>query len=165
MSTTTPSSEPVIAPQRERELLEEIERLLKAVPAGQASLVGPDGTETQMPPSLYQVLLLAVRELITGNGVSVLPVELELTTQRAAGMLNVSRPHVINLINRGELPHHRVGTHRRLKLSDVLAYRTRRDVVRRAALDALTRDAEEDGLYEQFYAAGRQRLARSTAAR
>ena len=163
--TTALEREPVIAPQQEHQVLREIERFLREGPPGRARLVGPDGTETELPPSLYEVLLQAVRELVIGNGVSILPAEMELTTQRAADLLNVSRPHVIALIDRGELPHHLVGTHRRLRLSDVLAYRARRDALRRAALDDLTRDAEADGLYEQFYAAGRQRLARSTARR
>jgi excisionase family DNA binding protein len=163
--TATSERDPVIAPQDEHALLEEIERFLRELPPRPAKLVGPDGTETELPGSVYEILVQAVRELVIGNGVSILPAEMELTTQRAADLLNVSRPHVIDLINRGELPHHLVGTHRRLRLADVLAYRARRDAVRRAALDELTRDAEEDGLYERFYRAGRQRLARSSSQR
>lgn len=162
MNNATVEREPVVAPPIERAQLAEIERLLDVSVQRPAKLIGPAGTETELPNSLYEVLLRAVRELVIGNGVSILPSGMELTTQKAADLLNVSRPHVIALIKRGELPHHKVGTHRRLRLTDVLTYKARRDQVRRAALDQLTREAEDDGLYEHFYAAGQARLAKSS---
>jgi excisionase family DNA binding protein len=71
-----------------------------------------------------------------------------LTTIEAAELLNVSRPFLIKKIEAGELPHHMVGTHRRLRLADVLAYRDRVDAAANAALAAMTEEAEDLRLYD-----------------
>jgi excisionase family DNA binding protein len=71
-----------------------------------------------------------------------------LTTSEAAGILNVSRPQLVKQLEAGTLPFHLVGSHRRLLLADVLAYRDKVDTEARAALDAITHDAEEVGLYD-----------------
>ena len=72
----------------------------------------------------------------------------ELTTVEAAELLNVSRPFLIKQLDAGALPHHRVGTHRRLRLADVLAYRDRLDANAHDALSALSRETEDLGLYD-----------------
>ena len=84
-----------------------------------------------------------------GNGVSVIPLHAELTTVEAAELLNVSRPFLIKQLDRGALAHHMVGTHRRLRLVDVLAYRDQVDATANEALDAMTAEAEELGLYDE----------------
>lgn len=89
-----------------------------------------------------------VEQLKAGNGVSVIPMHAELTTVEAAELLNVSRPFLIKRIEAGEITHHMVGTHRRLRLADVLAYRDRMDTQAEEALDAMVSEAEELGLYE-----------------
>jgi excisionase family DNA binding protein len=58
-------------------------------------------------------------------------------------LLNVSRPHVVTLLERGELPFEKVGTHRRVRLADVLAYRQAQDLRRREALTDMVRQGEE----------------------
>jgi excisionase family DNA binding protein len=97
---------------------------------------------------VHDLLTHIVRELARGNGVSVAPLQAELTTQAAADLLNVSRPFLVKLLETGALPFHHVGTHRRVKLADVLAYRNHRSHARRAALAEMARDAQEMGLYE-----------------
>lgn len=72
----------------------------------------------------------------------------EITTGQAADLLGVSRPTVVSMVDRGELPAHRIGTHRRLRVTDVLAYRARARDERRAALDELTAVSEDLGLYD-----------------
>ena len=72
-----------------------------------------------------------------------------LTTQQVADMLNVSRPHVVKLIDRGDIPSHKVGVHRRVALDDLVAYRDRRRAEQDAFLDETTADAEALGLYDR----------------
>lgn len=99
-----------------------------------------------LPEALLRVLQLAARELARGNAVAVVPVHKDLTTQEAADILNVSRPYLIKLLEQGDIPHVKTGTHRRIRLSDVLAYKRVRDAERRRALTRLTQMGQEMGL-------------------
>jgi len=109
-------------------------------------LVGPDGASVELPVEIHAVLLRIAEELKIGNGVTVVPVSAVLTTAQAAEMLNVSRPHVVKLLEQGELPHHMVGTHRRVKVADLLAFRDRRDQERSDALAEMHQIADEAGM-------------------
>jgi excisionase family DNA binding protein len=111
-------------------------------------LTGPEGEELCLPASVYTLLARVVHELARGNAVRVVPVSAELTTQQAADLLNVSRPFLVKLLESGEIPFHHVGTHRRVRFDDVMAYRHRRSRARRAALAEMAREAQEMGLYE-----------------
>lgn len=96
-------------------------------------------------------LAAAVVELLDaatrGETVEIEALPAELTTGQAADLLGVSRPTVVSLVDRGELPARKIGTHRRLRVEDVLAYRARRREQRRTALDELTAVSEDLGLY------------------
>ncbi len=78
-----------------------------------------------------------------------MPVTQDLTTQRAADLLGISRPFFVKLPESGKLPFHLTGTHRRVYLKDLLAYKEHRDRERRDALDEMAREAEELGLYDK----------------
>jgi excisionase family DNA binding protein len=111
-------------------------------------LVDADGTPVEVPDPILDMLRVMVHHLKAGHGVSVVPLQAELTTVEAAGLLNVSRPHLIKQLESGAIPFRMVGTHRRVRLVDVLAYRDRQDAQAREALDELTRQAEDLGLYD-----------------
>jgi excisionase family DNA binding protein len=106
-------------------------------------VVGADGHHIELPASALEALRKVVEAMSRGESVIVIPHDKQLTSQEAAEILSVSRPHLIKLLDRGELPFHRVGTHRRIKIEDVLAYRELRDAERRAALAELTRLSQE----------------------
>ena len=131
--------------------LAEFERALEPVDrAGRrASLVGPDGVTIELPEGIHSLLVSIVENLKAGNGVTVIPMHAELTTVEAAEILNVSRPFLIKQLEGGAVPFHMVGTHRRLRLADVLAYRDRMESQAADALAAMTAEAEELGLYDQ----------------
>ena len=141
--------DPIVADDAERDALRELVETLERHQPSQARLVGPDAHETTIPPSLYAVLVEALRLLTEGNGVSVLPVAAELTTQQAADLLNVSRPFVVKLLEDGGIPFHKVGSHRRISLQDLLAYKARRDGHARDTLQQLITESQELNLYDE----------------
>lgn len=111
-------------------------------------LVGPSGDATELPAEIYELLVTVIGHLRAGNGVSIVPVHAELTTVEAADILGVSRPHLIKQLEAGAIEFRKVGSHRRIRLADLLAYRDRQDANANAALDELTRQAESLGLYD-----------------
>lgn len=115
---------------------------------GTAQLLDDGGALVAVPAEIVAALRIIVEHLTAGHGVSVVPIHAELTTVDAAELLNVSRPHLIKLLDANALPFRMVGTHRRIRLVDVLAYREHQDVESQRALDELTRQAEELGLYD-----------------
>src|SRR5213080_27685 len=99
-----------------------------------ARLVGPDGNEVEIPASAFAALRAVVRDMAQGLTVTLIPHDKQLTTKEAADILTISRPFLVRLLDRGEIPSHRVGTHRRLNVEDVLAYRELRAKRRREKL-------------------------------
>ena len=125
---------PIVAADGEHKALGAVVDALKQSKQGRARLVGPDGRHVVLPQSICAVLREAVRQLSSGNGVAILPVTTTLTTQQVAEVLSVSRPFVVQLLERGEMPFHLAGTHRRVYLRDLMQFKAKRDTVAREAL-------------------------------
>lgn len=96
-----------------------------------------------LPARVFQAMLDLLRHTAEGNAVTLVPVHAELTTQQAADLLNVSRPHLVKLLEEGALPFRRVGRHRRISAKDLIAYRDARREESRVAFHELA-DLSQD---------------------
>jgi excisionase family DNA binding protein len=97
----------------------------------------------KLPESAVRILIAGLAEIGKGNGVRLVPHHAELSTQEAAEILNLSRPYVVRLLDDGKIPSHKVGTHRRVRIDDVLAYKRKSDADRLDALKNLVDEAQE----------------------
>ena len=103
---------------------------------------GSEGQEVTVPRDAFELFVAVLEQMSVGNAVTVIPVHAELTTQEAANLLNVSRPHLISLLDKGVLPYHMAGTHRRILAQDVLEYRQKDLAAREKVLDELADEAQ-----------------------
>ncbi|MCW8137591.1 MAG: helix-turn-helix domain-containing protein [Planctomycetota bacterium] len=145
---------PVSAPEEQQAEVEELARLLHGAHgkrrAPKCKLVGPGGETVELPESVFYVLERVAEVLARGDAITVVPVGKELTTQQAADILNVSRQYLVRLLDEGVIPFARTGTHRRLRIEDVLTFKERKDEERKAALDELAQQSEELGGYSEL---------------
>jgi excisionase family DNA binding protein len=107
----------------------------------------PDGTSIPLPRALVEVLRASADELADGHAVTVLPSEVALSPAEVAKLLGLSRPFVVRLLDQGDIPSQRLprSRHRRVLLSDVLAFQARRER-RRAGRQRIAAAVEEAGL-------------------
>ena len=124
-------------------------RLAKAGGALQVQIVDRDGGSeaVTIPTAAFRLLVAILAQMADGNGVRLIPHHAELTTQEAAELLNISRPYLVRLLEEGRIPFRKVGTHRRVRFEDIIAYKAQHRRARSASLDELTRLSQELGLY------------------
>jgi excisionase family DNA binding protein len=115
---------------------------------GIPKLVGSGGFEIELPESVFRALCQITYHMLKGRTVSIIPVNRELTSQEAADFLNVSRPFLIKLLEQNEIPYIKVGSHRRIRFSDILKYQNHQDEVRRQELINITHLAEDEDIYD-----------------
>lgn len=91
-----------------------------------------------LPASAVRMLLDILEQIAAGNTMTLVPLHAELTTLQASELLNVSRPFLIKLLEQGDIPYSKVGTHRRILAQDVLTYKQEKMSKRRDAIDQMT---------------------------
>lgn len=135
--------------ERETELARDSHRKLadalrknRSAESVRLSPAGAVDESVEVPASALRLLVSILNEMAEGHAVAVAPLGAEITTQEAADVLNVSRPFLVGLLESGEIPFRRVGSRRRVRLEDVLAYKQRTDARRVAALDELAAEAQ-----------------------
>ena len=111
------------------------------------ALSGGQGKRVELTPALADALLRVARTLKQFGSVVIEAPRQDYTTQQAADYLGVSRQHLVDQLEAGEIPFHKVGTHRRIRFDDLEAYRRKRDHRRRATLDTLAKAVDDAGLY------------------
>ena len=100
----------------------------------------------RLPPKVLRLIADLLGSLAEGKAVSVVPKDLDVTTQEAAMFLNVSRPYLIRLLEEGKIRFHKVGSHRRVRFDDIVQYKEERNRKSSEALQALADQAQEIGL-------------------
>ena len=118
---------------------------LKGSPQPTVTVKLESGTEFEVPEFAFHFLLQLLQETAKGNAVTLIPVHSELTTQQAADLLNVSRPYVVKLLERGEIPFHKRGRHRRIRFDDLMQYKSKDELNREKAFDEMVELSEELG--------------------
>jgi excisionase family DNA binding protein len=94
----------------------------------------------------FRMLVQILAEMGEGKDVTMVPLQREMTTQKAADFLEISRPSLLKLLEKGEMRFRMVGNHRRILFADVVEYRKRSMAHRHAALDELAKQAQKLGL-------------------
>jgi excisionase family DNA binding protein len=112
------------------------------------TLVDSDGREIELPAEMLDLLSFVMDAWKRGHGVTITVQSKLITTQEAADLIGCSRQHVVSLMNSGALPGRKIGTHRRIKLEDVLRFIQEQDKHRDAVMDDLVALTEEIGGYE-----------------
>lgn len=97
----------------------------------------------ELPLPAVRLLAEILTQMAQGNAVTLIPIHAELTTQRAADLLNVSRPFLIKMLEQGKLPFHKVGKHRRIRFADLLTFKQRAEDERARALERLAAEGQE----------------------
>lgn len=114
-------------------------------------LKSADGMEIRLPDAIFQVLMKVIENLRNGHSLVLLPEDETFTTQAAATFLGMSRQHFVTLLETGQIPFHRVGSHRRVTFQDLCDYAQQRDTKRRARLGGLFQKVKDAGLYDSDY--------------
>ncbi len=153
MVARTREIEPVTPTEQDVAALERLSRLVAEGGLEHARLLSSDGQTLDIPAPVGKALRQLIPLLARGEAVTVAPVrrqeeDAELSTIEAAALLRVSRPHLIKLLAKGAIPYTTVGTHRRMRRQDVLAYGQRRHEENKMRLDRITALSQEYGIYD-----------------
>lgn len=138
--STTPQDEEIIL----------IQQLEKTLFSGQVpKMIGIDGEQVVIPESVLIMWCQVVHAMARGQTVSIVSQQQEMTTQEAADFLNVSRPYLIKLLEQGQIPYIKVGSHRRVNLLDLNKYKEERDKKRREGIKEFSQFLQKEGFYNQ----------------
>lgn len=139
-----PSSSDAALARASRQLLAALEK-----PGAPLSLRVVDDTQEapiELPAGAVALLIEILDAMAAGRGVTIIPENAELTTAEAAEVLNVSRPFLIGLLEQGQIKFRKVGSHRRIRMEDVMDYKEKVDAERDGILAELIADAEDQDM-------------------
>ena len=122
----------------------ELSRLLNEKPDTDRASVKMDGHDLILPRQAITLLRDLLADMAQGNAVTIVAMHAEMTTQQAANILNVSRPYLVKLLEKGDLKFTKVGTHRRIRFEDLMEYKQKIKRQSSEAMDELVRQAQEN---------------------
>lgn len=102
----------------------------------------------RIPLNALKLLARILKETSQGKPISIMPIAAEVTTQAAAELIGCSRPHIIKLLDKGEIKYTKVGKHRRIQYQDVIKYKRKIKEEQRKLLIEMMKADEEAGLYD-----------------
>jgi excisionase family DNA binding protein len=136
------------AAEVDRDVARRVARQLRETDGAELMVRGRSGELEHLPHGVARLMASMLEEVAEGHTVALVSEAEEVSTSVAAAFLGVSRPHVVKLIETGLLPRRMAGSHRRVRLTDLVAYK--RTVDRRHAfLDQISAEAQELGLYDE----------------
>lgn len=138
----------VVQPKNRDELNEIVELLSKISNLDQFVMLKSDGQEIKIPSIISRVLYEIISIMSKGGAMTIIPMEKELTTQQAADILNVSRPFLIKLLENGQISFHKVGTHRKIYMKDLMDYKENLKINRSNKISEIITLSQEYGLYD-----------------
>jgi excisionase family DNA binding protein len=100
----------------------------------------------RVPSKAISLLSTIISNMAAGKSMAIILSDTTIGTQEAADYLDVSRPHVVRLLEKGDIPFSKVGSHRRIKVDDLVVYQRKMKATRRKQLNFLARQAQELGL-------------------
>lgn len=139
---------PIMVADDERPALEHLAAVLEQSDPKATKVLSSDGQQAEVPESVLHLIQQLLAYLAHDRIVTLTPLDKDLTTHQAARLLNVSRPYLIKLLESNQIPYKLVGTHRRIRYQDLIAYKRQADAEQQRALEDLTQLSEELGLYD-----------------
>ena len=138
----------IIKPPKNEDELKGIIELVQKITNNEKVIIAKDGQSIEVPNYVSKILYEILSILSKGGSMTVIPMEKELTTQQAADILNVCRPYLVKLLENDEIPYHKVGSHRKVLMRDLIAYKESITTNRKKQLLDLVSLSQELGLYD-----------------
>lgn len=99
-----------------------------------------------LPHLALDLITELLNKLGEGHAVTVETVQAELTPGQAAEILNISHPHLMDMLDKGEIPYREVENRPQISLTALLDFKRRDDDRRDKMANELTREAQRIGL-------------------
>ncbi|GDX50367.1 hypothetical protein LBMAG26_12260 [Bacteroidota bacterium] len=100
------------------------------------------GQRLRIPKRALFMLFEIIQTMAEGKSITLIPTDSELSTQQAADLLGVSRPHFVKLLEENIIPYKKVGTHRRVSVVSLVEYEKKLQQNRDQQLSYLTEQAQ-----------------------
>lgn len=132
-----------------KENSEILKQYIKEKRSANLKLIEAAGKEIALPDSILRLIYEAMVSAAAGKKLLLVEEDEEVSPERAAEFLQVSRPYLVRLLDTGEIPFHYVGAHRRITMSELIEYKRKRKTKSKDALQRMTELSEEMGLYDE----------------